>query len=59
MREMNTGENQRRVTFLAPDADVDRLREMAEAEHRTLSQELRRLIAAHIAKAEAELKAAA
>lgn len=37
---------------------VDRLRAVAESEHRTVSQELRRLIEQRIAEAESEREAA-
>lgn len=43
-----------RPTFAIPKARLDRFREIAEAEHRTVSAELRRLIEHRIAEAEKE-----
>jgi Arc-like DNA binding dprotein len=49
---------QRNLVFRAPVALHDRFREVAEADHRTVSQELRRLMEQRIAEAD-ELKQAA
>lgn len=43
---------QRRTSLVAPAADLDKFREIAEAEGRTFSSELRRLIAKRVAEAE-------
>jgi hypothetical protein len=50
MHDMQVARNQklRRTSLVAPADDLDRLREIAESEHRTLSQELRRLIAERV-----------
>jgi hypothetical protein len=46
------------IIFRVPVSLRDRFREVAEADHRTMSQELRRLMEIRIAEAD-ELKAAA
>ena len=47
------------ITVRLPHADRDKLHKRAAASHRTLSQEVRRLIAESLATAEPEREAAA
>jgi hypothetical protein len=53
------GEAQRNLVFRAPVALHDRFRAVAEADHRTVSQELRRLMEQRIAEADSALEQAA
>lgn len=48
----------RRTSILAPASDLDRLKQIAESEHRTMTQELRRLISERVAEVDAEKAAA-
>jgi hypothetical protein len=50
--------NLRRTSLVAPADDLDRLREIAESENRSLSGELRRLIAQRVAEASQTKEAA-
>jgi hypothetical protein len=63
LRVMNTQRKaqdegpERNLNFRAPIALHDRFREVAEADHRTVSQELRRLMEQRIAEADERLAA--
>ena len=50
----STSPQLRRTSIVARADHLDRLREIAEADHRTLTQELRRLIENRIVRADAE-----
>jgi len=50
---------ERNLNFRCPIALQDRFREVAEADHRTVSQELRRLMEQRIAEADAAQRVAA
>ena len=51
-RKAQSEAKERNLVFRAPVALHERFREVAEADHRTVSQELRRLMEQRIAEAE-------
>jgi predicted DNA-binding protein len=55
--EQQTPEGMKRISALIPTEYWDRLEEIAKAEHRTFSQELRRTIAERIGDYEAKTAA--
>jgi hypothetical protein len=58
MAQRKTQSETRWLTIRVDREQVDRFRVVAEADHRTVSQELRRLIELRIAESEPEEKAA-
>jgi hypothetical protein len=58
MAQRKTQSETRWLTIRVDREQVDRFREVAEADHRTVSQELRRLIELRISESEPEEKAA-